>query len=174
MTKQNKNILLIILGILGISAISKAASSSFSSALNFIKKAEGGLYLKAYQDSGGVWTVGYGSTYDFDKQRKVQQGDIITEAQAQRWLEMETSQNAKDIDKLVTVPLTNNQKNALVSFVYNVGINGFKASTMLKLLNSGADKSIVADQFDRWVYDNGVKVKGLINRRKAEKDLFLS
>jgi lysozyme len=157
---------------LGITAITKAGS--LSSALNFIKKAEGGLYLKSYQDSGGVWTVGWGSTYDFDKQRKVQQGDIITEAQALKWLEMETSQNAKDIDSLVKVPLTNNQKNALVSFVYNVGIGTFKASSLLRLLNSGADKNTVAAQFDRWVFDNGVKVKGLINRRKAEKDLFLS
>jgi len=171
MTQQNK-IILIILGILGISAITNA--STLTNALNFIKKAEGGLYLKAYQDSGGVWTVGFGSTYDFDKQRKVQQGDIITEAQAQKWLEMETSQNAKDIDSLVTVPLTNNQKNSLVSFVYNVGISAFKASSLLRLLNSGADKNTVAAQFDRWVYDNGVKVKGLINRRNAEKKLFLS
>ena len=171
MTQQNK-IILIILGILGISAITNA--STLTNALNFIKKAEGGLYLKSYQDSGGVWTVGWGSTYDFDKQRKVQQGDIITEAQALKWLEMETSQNAMDIKKLVTVPLNNNQLNALISFVYNVGINGFKASSMLRLLNSGADKNTVAAQFDRWVFDNGVKVKGLINRRNAEKKLFLS
>jgi lysozyme len=171
MTQQNK-IILLILGILGITAIAKAAT--LTNALNFIKKAEGGLYLKSYQDSGGVWTVGWGSTYDFDKQRKVQQGDIITEAQAQKWLDMETSQNAMDIKALVKVPLTNNQLNALISFVYNVGINGFKASSMLRLLNSGADKNTVAAQFDRWVYDNGVKVKGLINRRNAEKKLFLT
>jgi lysozyme len=171
MTYQNK-VILLILGILGITAITKAAS--LSSALSFIKKAEGGLYLKAYQDSGGVWTIGWGSTYDFDKQRKVQQGDVITEAQAQKWLDMETSQNAMDIKKLVTVPLNNNELNALISFVYNVGINGFKASSMLRLLNSGADKNTVAAQFDRWVFDNGVKVKGLINRRNAEKKLFLS
>jgi lysozyme len=171
MTQQNK-IILLIFGILGITAITKGGS--LSNALNFIKKAEGGLYLKSYQDSGGVWTVGYGSTYDFDKQRKVQQGDIITEAQAQRWLEMETSQNAKDIKSLVKVPLNNNQLNALISFVYNVGINAFKKSTMLKLLNSGADKATVANQFDKWVFDNGVIVKGLINRRNAEKNLFLS
>jgi lysozyme len=171
MTQQNK-IILLILGILGITAISKAGS--LSSALSFIKKAEGGLYLKAYLDSGGVPTIGWGSTYDFDKQRKVQMGDIITEAQAQKWLDMETSQNAMDIKALVKVPLSNNQLNALISFVYNVGINGFKASSMLRLLNSGADKNTVAAQFDRWVYDNGVKVKGLINRRNAEKKLFLT
>jgi lysozyme len=72
------------------------------------------------------------------------------------------------------VPLNNNELNALISFVYNVGINAFKASSLLRLLNSGTDKKIVAEQFDRWIYDDGVKVKGLINRRKAEKDLFVS
>jgi len=72
------------------------------------------------------------------------------------------------------VPLNNNELNALISFCYNVGLGAFKASSLLSLLNSGADKKIVADQFDRWVFDNGVKVKGLINRRNAEKKLFLS
>ena len=172
MTQQNKNILLIILGILGISAITKA--TGLTKALNFIKKAEGGLYLKAYQDSGGVWTIGYGSTYDFDKQRKVQQGDIITAEQAQKWLEITTSKDAVEIKNLVKVPLNNNELNALISFCYNVGLGAFKASSLLRLLNSGADKKIVADQFDRWVFDNGVKVKGLITRRNAEKKLFLS
>jgi len=172
MTQQNKNILLIILGILGITAITKGGS--LAKALTFIKKAEGGLYLKAYLDSGGVPTIGYGSTFDFDKQRKVQMGDVITKEQAEKWLKITTGKDAEEIKRVVKVPLNNNQLNALISFVYNVGINGFKASTMLKLLNSGADKNEVAKQFDRWIYDNGVIVKGLINRRKAEKDLFLS
>ena len=77
-------------------ALTTKGSSIYASALNFIKIKEGGLYLKAYQDSGGVWTIGWGSIFDFDKQRAVQQGDIITQAQAQKWLEMETSQNAID------------------------------------------------------------------------------
>ena len=174
MKKQTKNtITLIVIGVILATLKSKAASL-YASALNFIKIKEGGLYLKAYQDSGGVWTIGWGSTYDFDKQRKVLPGDTITQAQAQKWLEMETSQNATDIKKLVTVPLNNNQLNALISLVYNIGIGAFKRSTMLKLLNAGANKQTVANEFDKWVYDNGVKVQGLINRRIAEKNLFLS
>ena len=158
---------------MGASIVSKG-SSLYNSAMKFIKIKEGGLYLKAYQDSGGVWTIGWGSTFDFDKQRKVLPGDTITQVQAQKWLEMETSQNATDIKKLVTVPLNNNQLNALISLVYNIGIGAFKTSTLLKLLNAGTDKKIVANQFDRWIYDNGVKNQGLINRRIAEKNLFLS
>jgi lysozyme len=157
---------------LGITAITKG--SGLTKALNFIKKAEGGLYLKAYLDSGSVPTIGYGNTYDFDKQRKVQMGDIITKEQAERWLQLVTNKDAAEIKNLVLVPLNNNELNALISFVYNVGINAFKASSLLRLLNSGTDKKLVADQFDRWVYDNGVKVKGLITRRNAEKKLFLS
>jgi lysozyme len=174
MKKQNNNlIILIVLGVL-IATFKSKAASLYTSALNFIKIKEGGLYLNAYLDSGNVPTIGWGSTYDFDKQRKVLMGDVITQAQAQKWLEMETSSNANDIKKLVTVKINNNQLNALISFVYNVGINAFRTSTLLKLLNSGADKQIVANQFDRWIYDNGVKVQGLINRRIAEKKLFLS
>ena len=88
--------------------------------------------------------------------------------------EITTSKDAAEIKNLVKVPLNNNELNALISFTYNVGLGAFKASSLLRLLNSGADKKIVADQFDRWVYDNGVKVKGLIYRRNAEKKLFLS
>ena len=162
-----------MLGVL-IATLKSKASTLYASALNFIKIKEGGLYLKAYQDSGGVWTIGWGSTYDFDKQRKVLPGDTITQTQAQKWLEMATSQDANDIKKIVKPYLSKNELNALISFVYNVGINAFRNSTMLKLLNSGADKQTVANEFDRWVYDNGVKVQGLINRRIAEKKLFLT
>lgn len=170
---KKQNVFLVILGLMGINLISKAGSL-YTSAINFIKVKEGGLYLKAYLDSGGVPTIGWGSTYDFDKQRPVKMGDTITEAQAQKWLVMETSQNAADIKSLVKVPLTNNQLNSLISLVYNIGINAFRNSTMLKLLNSNISKTIVANEFDKWVYDNGKKIQGLINRRIAEKKLFLT
>ena len=174
MNKQNKNIIvLVVLGVL-IATLKSKASTLYASALNFIKIKEGGLYLKAYLDSGNVPTIGWCSTYDFDKQRKVLLGDTITKEQAQKWLEMETSSNANEIKKLVKPYLNKNELNSLISFVYNVGINAFRNSTMLKLLNSGADKQTVANEFDRWVYDNGVKVQGLVNRRIAEKKLFLT
>ena len=174
MNKQSKNIIvLVVLGVL-IATLKSKAGSLYASALNFIKIKEGGLYLKAYQDSGGVYTIGWGSTYDFDKQRKVLPGDTITQTQAQKWLEMTTSQDANEIKKLVKPYLNKNELNALISFVYNVGINAFRNSTMLKLLNSGADRKTVANEFDRWVYDDGVKVQGLVNRRIAEKKLFLT
>ena len=130
--------------------------------------------LTAYQDSGGVWTIGYGSIYNFDESRKVMQNDTIDAATAERWLEQEANEKLNYVQSLINVPVTNNQLVALGSFTYNVGDTAFADSTLLKLLNNGADISTVADQFDRWIYDNGKIVNGLINRRKAEKNLFLS
>ena len=149
-------------------------ASTYNNALNFIKENEGGPFLKAYQDSNKVWTIGWGSTFHFDKERQVQNNDIITFKQAQKWLELQTGKDAIEIKKIVKIPLTNNELNSLISFVYNIGINAFKKSTFLKLLNNKIDKKLVANEFDKWIYDNGKINKGLINRRNAEKSLFLS
>ena len=78
------------------------------------------------------------------------------------------------VKKLVTVKINNNQLVALGSFAYNLGIGALTNSTLLKLLNQGQDKAIVASQFDRWVNVKGVRSQGLVNRRNAEKALFLS
>jgi lysozyme len=76
------------------------------------------------------------------------------------------------INHVVAVPLTQNQLDALVIFTYNVGEDAFAHSTMLQLLNA-KQYTNAANQFDRWVYDKGVVSNGLVNRRKAEKALFL-
>ena len=76
--------------------------------------------------------------------------------------------------QMVKVPINDNQLLALSSFAYNVGNRSLQDSTLLKLLNSGADKNAVAAQFDKWVFAGGVVSKGLKNRRAAEKKLFLS
>ena len=74
----------------------------------------------------------------------------------------------------VKVPVTDNQLLALASFTYNVGENAFAGSTLLKLLNNGTNKDVVARQFDLWVNAGGKLNKGLQGRRSAEKQLFLS
>jgi lysozyme len=74
----------------------------------------------------------------------------------------------------IRVPVTDNQLLALASFTYNVGENAFAGSTLLKLLNNGTNKDVVAQQFDRWVNAGGKVNTGLQGRRKAEKQLFLS
>lgn len=120
------------------------------------------------------WSIGYGSGYNWDKNRSVQKGDIIDKETAKRWLLIEAEKYYNKVKSLVKVPINDNQLLALSSFAYNVGDGALASSTLLKLLNAGADKQTVAAQFDKWVYAGGKVLKGLKNRRTAEKKLFLS
>ncbi|HAU3212806.1 TPA: lysozyme [Salmonella enterica subsp. enterica] len=131
----------------------------------FIRAREG-VKLAAYQDGGGVWTIGYGHT------RGVKQGQVINHEQADEFLNNDLRQVESCISERVTVALNQNQFDALVSFVFNVGRQAFSDSTLLKKLNEGNYRA-AADQFTRWVYDNDQFVQGLHNRRVAERDLFL-
>jgi lysozyme len=120
------------------------------------------------------WSVGYGSGFNWDKNRPVQKGDIIDKETAKRWLLLEAQSNFDKVMQMVKVPINDNQLVALSSFAYNLGNDALQNSTLLKLLNSGNNKSIVASEFDKWVYAGGIINKGLKNRRQAEKTLFLS
>lgn len=136
-----------------------------------------GYYSNAYHDSidpPGVWTIGYGNIYNYDKMRAVQQGDSINKTTALNWFFIEANQKIAAVQVLVKVPINENQLLALGSFSYNEGIGKLQDSTLLKLLNSGADKQTVANEFDKWVYSNHVKVPGLAKRRALEKQLFLT
>ena len=120
------------------------------------------------------WSIGYGSGYNWDEGRPVQKGDVIDKATAKQWLLNEAQSNFNEVKSLVQVPISDNQLLALSSFAYNEGNGALAGSTLLKLLNSGADINIVANEFDKWVYAGGVVSPGLKNRRNAEKQLFLS
>lgn len=133
-----------------------------------------GLELKAYKDLGGVWTIGYGSTFNPFTNRKVQEGDIITKDEALRWLNEHIKYFRNNVTKLIKVPQSQNQISALTSLAYNIGIGAFQRSTLLRLLNNGAPAVQVADQFLRWNRIKGQISKGLTNRRKLEKNLYLS
>ena len=74
---------------------------------------------------------------------------------------------------MIKVPVTENMKAAMVSLAYNIGTGAFASSTLLRLLNQGSDKKLVADQFLRWNKVQGKEVVGLTNRRKLERELFL-
>ena len=138
----------------------------------FIKSVES-LRLKAYQDSGGVWTAGYGHTRD------VKKGDTITLPTAERWLRGDLASAELDVTRLVTVHLAQHEYNALVSFAYNVGTDidadtkaeGLGASTQLRKLND-SDYNGAAAEFQKWNKDNGKIVSGLTRRRAAESALF--
>jgi lysozyme len=143
-----------------------------SQAEPLIKQFEG-LRLDAYKDSGGVWTIGWGSIYNLDLNRPVQAGDRIDDATALRWLRTEISEKYNYVKKAIKVPVNQNQLDSLTSFAYNVGVGAFKSSTLLKKLNEGKPEIEVADEFPKWNKIKGVISAGLTRRRKLERDLFL-
>ena len=172
MNQQTKTIL--IVGAIALILI--ITPMTVSAAEDLIKNFEG-EYLTSYDDGTGRQTIGFGSIYNYDEQRPVRKGDVITEATAIDWLRREMKSVVADIKTVVKVPINQNQLDSLTSFVYNLGIGNLKSSTLLKLLNQGADKQTVANQFQYWnkAMINGrlTEMKGLTIRRKAEADLFV-
>lgn len=125
------------------------------------------LRLTAYLDTGGVWTIGYGHT------RSALSGMQISEARALMLLAEDVREAVDAVNKLVRVPLEQYEFDALVSFVFNVGVGAFKSSTMLRCVNDRAEPMRIGTEFLRWVYDNGKKIAGLETRRRKERLLFL-
>lgn len=143
-------------------------------------KAFEGFSSRAYRCPAGVWTIGYGTTI-YPDGRRVKPRDTCTREQAETWLVFDLRDAVVDVLDLVKVPLNQNQFDALVSFVYNVGSDidedaapeGLGDSTLLRKLNTG-DYGGAADEFLKWVNGGGKKLPGLVRRRKAERELFLS
>lgn len=132
----------------------------------------------------GIWTVGYGRALqnesktrflvgDKDKAEALKQYPNLTEKAAEIMLAEDLEKFEAGVNKLVKKPLNQNQRGALVSFAYNVGIQAFKDSTLLALLNAGDYKN-AADQLLRWNKAGGKVLKGLTLRREAERELFLT
>lgn len=137
-----------------------------------IKRFEG-LRLNAYQDSVGVWTIGYGNTYYLDN-TPVERGDKVTIEEAEFLFDNVVEIFASNVRKLVRVQLTNNQFEAIVSIAYNIGIGAFKSSTLLKKLNVNPNDATIHDEFLKWKNAGGKVVQGLLNRRIAESKLYFS
>lgn len=130
-------------------------------------QAHEGLRLRAYRDATGIPTIGYGST------RGVRLGMAITPEQAAARLREDVEEAEAAVRRLVTVPITQGQFDALVSFTYNLGAGKLAKSTLLALLNR-CDYAGAADQFPRWIKAGGKNLRGLVRRRAAERALFLS
>jgi len=128
-----------------------------SSGVLFLKQQEG-CRLDAYQDKGGVWTIGYGDTYD------VQPGDRITMDEAERRFLARVAEFETAVLSAVKRPMTQGQFDSLVSLTYNIGGRGFAESQLCELFNA-ADLEGAARQFGRWIY-----VKGkLLQVRRGDK-----
>ncbi|MEI7252823.1 lysozyme [Pectobacterium versatile] len=139
--------------------------------INLIKQFEG-CELSAYQDSVGVWTIGFGWTQAVDG-KPIRRGMKIDAATAERLLKTGVVQYERAVNQLVRVSITQNQFDALVSFTYNLGSRSLSTSTLLKNLNGG-DISGVAAEFMKWNRAGGKVLAGLTRRREAERALFLS
>lgn len=133
--------------------------------IDLIKSFEG-CSLVAYQDIGGTWTIGFGHT------EGVCEGMTITMAEAEQFLADDLVQYGDYVNDYVTVPLTQNQFDALVSFTYNLGPGTLYHSDLLSFLNAG-QYSRAADAFLEYDHAGGVVVAGLATRREAERKLFL-
>ncbi|WP_143141738.1 lysozyme, partial [Enterococcus caccae] len=126
-----------------------------------------GLRLTAYQDSSGIWTIGYGHI------KGVKSGMTITEAQADAFLAEDMPTHAAGISKYVSVQLNQNQFDALASFHFNLGPEILRGSALLSCLNNRQWEA-ATNQMKLYTHDNtGQILQGLVNRRAAEASLFL-
>jgi len=130
-----------------------------------IKRFEG-CYLRRYKCPAGVWTIGYGHTKGV-----VESTPDISQEYADELLNADIAQYERSVSRLISWPVNQNQFDALVSFTFNLGTGALQRSTLRQNINRG-DIDDAANQFLKWVRVNGVISKGLLNRRKAERELF--
>lgn len=135
--------------------------------ISLIKKFEG-FSAESYICPAGKPTIGYGHVIQPDESFL----ENISEVTAEMILKQDIEMAEKAINILVKPPLKQHEYDALVSFVFNIGIKAFENSTILRLINI-LDHNGASKQFGRWVYAGGKKLGGLINRRNAESAMFM-
>jgi lysozyme len=124
-----------------------------------------GCKFVAYKDLRGIWTIAYGHTCG------VYEGMTCTQAQADEWLRQDIVFAAACVNSFVLVGLSQEEFDALVDFVFNLGCGNFKHSTLLGKINRG-DFAGAASELDKWDYVAGKQCAGLLRRREAEQDEF--
>ena len=132
--------------------------------IDLIKKYEG-FRAKAYRCSANVLTIGFGHTLN------VKSTDVIDKAQAEVFLRQEVEFAEKEVNRH-NLNINQNQFDALVSFVFNLGVGNFARSTLLRKIKSNANDPTIRREFNRWIYAGGKALNGLVRRRKEEADLY--
>jgi lysozyme len=130
-----------------------------------------GCRLTAYPDpatGGDPWTIGYGHTGS-----DVHKGLTITQEQAEELLMKDIQKAVQSVNSKVTTDITQNEFDALVDFVFNCGAGNFAGSTLLKKINAG-DMEGAAHEFEKWDMAAGKHMAGLLRRRHAETQEFIS
>lgn len=126
-----------------------------------------GVRLEAYDDGTGVYTIGVGHT------RGVKPGQTCTEEDAEKWLKEDLAGAERFVNEVAdAVPLKQCQYDALVSFVFNLGGTAFRQSTLRRKVLANADDPSIRGEFLKWIYAGGRPLDGLVNRRKAEADMY--
>src|SRR5258708_4590370 len=186
MSREEK-LLLVFFGLAGVAAwlwlsqsgqrIAQSAGSAVAtgvqnivniadSTVSLLKSLEG-FAANAYRDAKG-WSIGYGHYMGTNPTI-----DTVTPDQAEALLSDDLATAASAVNGAVKMPLSQNQFDALVSFAYNVGVNAFSGSTLLRKLNAG-DYAGAAQEFPRWNKSGGVVNNSLVARRATEQQLFMT
>lgn len=132
-----------------------------------------GFSAAPYQDVGGIWTIGFGETYDLSGNPITAHTPVITRAEAMTRLSVLVSTYLGNVRAMVYVPITDNQAAALTSLAYNIGTSALRGSGLMMALNKGNIQE-AADGFRSWIYAGGHPNNGLRNRREKERTLFLT
>lgn len=134
--------------------------------IELIKRHEG-FRANAYRCPADVWTIGYGHT------RGVNNGDVITKEQGERFLRQDLQEAEQAVNSQGLV-LNQNQFDALVSFVFNVGHGNFSRSTLLRKLKVNTNDPTISYEFSRWKHGGGKVLPGLVKRRKEESEFYFN
>lgn len=150
----------------GLIAISAAGLLSMDM---LIKPWEGRVYVP-YKDVGGIWTVCDGHTGP-----DIVLGKIYTDAECDVWLQKDVAKHEHGLDRCINddIEIPDHTKAAFISYTFNVGVGAACKSTLVRKVNAG-DLQGGCDQLSRWVFVNGKKVQGLVNRRVAGDDYRIS
>lgn len=152
--------------------ISPALHFPSMQAVEIIKEMES-FRAKPYIDAAGVPTIGYGTTVYPSGERVTMEDRPITEKEAVLYLKLHASNDAYKIFEEFP-SLNQNQLDALVSFVYNIGFEAFRSSTMFKIMKEDVNDPRIAKEFPRWNKGGGKVLGGLVMRRNKEKELYFS
>ena len=139
--------------------------------LNLIKLYEG-YSSSPYLCPAQHWTIGYGAIWGMDDKRVTEDHPDINEDQADYLLRRDVKKSEMAVLRHIRVPLEDGQFNALCSFVFNLGSGALQSSTLRRKINRG-DYIGAADEFPRWVYAGGRRLKGLVRRREHERSMFM-
>lgn len=132
-----------------------------------LMREEGGS-LHAYQDAGGVWTIGYGHTGP-----DVTAGSIWSHEQVEAAFDADTAHIGARVNLALTQPVMQSEFDALASLAYNIGASSFTNSSLVRLINARVAHSVAALHFLDWVYVGSTISKGLVQRRGREMMRFL-